>query len=129
MRKSNLLHVLFGAALALGLSLLLVLGLSALIWSGTLPANTPTLSLTIAMGLCTFIGGRFAIRKGSASMVTGFTTGGVLVCVMALICLGVSGSVPFHGRFLATVMMVLAGGAFSGLLGRNKKKKQKQKKK
>ena len=129
MRKSNFLHILLGAAFALGLVLLLVLGAAALIWSGTLPASTPSLALSFCMGLCAFAGGRFAIGKGSGNpIITGIITGGVLTGIIALICLCLSGNIPLHGRFLATILLTLAGGCLSGLFGRKKKRKKNKKK-
>lgn len=128
MHKNSVLHVLIGAGTALGLAFLLVFGVAVLIWSGTLPASTPSMALSICMGVCAFVGGRVAIGKGSAPMVTGIVTGTVLVCFLMVICLIISSKIPSHGGFLALILLTLAGGAASGLFGGKKKQKKKKKK-
>lgn len=123
-----LLPVLIGSGVSIGLTLLLVLGLAGLIWSGILPATTPSIVLSFCAGLCAFVGGRFAIGKGREPMVTGIATGAVLAGVVAMICLSTTGEILFHGQFLATILLILAGGALSGLFGGKKKRKKKKKK-
>lgn len=126
--KGFLLPALMGSGVALVLVLILVLGVAALIWSGTIPAATPSIALSFCMGLCAFAGGRFAIGKGSAPIITGIATGVVLACAMAVISLAASGSIPFHGGFLALILLILAGGGLSGLFGGKKKRKKNKKK-
>lgn len=127
-KRGFLIPVLLGTVFSLGLLLLLVLGIAGLIWSGTLPASTPSIALGFCMGACAFAGGRFAIRKGSDPILTGILTGGVTAVVIAIVCLVFSGELAFHGRFLATILLTLAGGALSGLMGGPKKRKKKKKK-
>lgn len=126
-KKGVFLPALLGGGFALALAMILVLGVAALIWSGTLPAATPSIALSFCMGLCAFAGGRFAIGKGSEPVITGIAVGAVLACTMAVICLVTSGSIPFHGGFLASVLLTLAGGGLSGLFGGKKKPKKKKK--
>lgn len=128
MRKNSILHVLLGAGFALALVLMMVLGVAALILSGTLPPATPSIALSFGMGLCAFAGGRFAISRGRDPIITGIATGGVLACLMVMICLGISGTIPLHGGFLATILLTLAGGGLSGLFGGKKVRKKKKKK-
>ena len=127
-KRGFLIPVLLGTGFSLGLLLLLVLAVAGLIWSGTLPASTPSIALGFCMGACAFAGGRFAIGRGSDPILTGILTGVVLAAVMAIICLVFSGEMAFHGRFLATMLLTLAGGALSGLMGGPKKRKKKKKK-
>ena len=122
------LAVLMGTGFSMALLLILVLAVAALVWSGTLPASTPSIALSLCMGLCAFVGGRFAIGKGSAPMVTGVAVGVVLACLTALICLAGAGRIPVHGAFLMTLLCALAGGSLSGLFGGKKLRKKKKKK-
>ena len=128
MRKNCVLSIFFGAGVALCLALLLVLGLAALIWWGTLPTSAPSIILSICMGVCAFVGGRFAIGRGSEPMLTGIAAGGLLAGLMMGSCLVTSARIPLHGGFLATILLTLAGGGFAGLLGGKKKRKKKKKK-
>lgn len=127
-KRGFLIPVLLGTGVGLGLLLLLVLAVASLIWSGTLPASTPSIALGFCMGACAFAGGRFAIRKGSDPILTGILTGAVTAVLIAIVCLVFSGELAFHGRFLATILLTLAGGALSGLMGGPKKRKKKKKK-
>ena len=128
MRKNSVLHVFFGAGVALALALVLAFGAAILIWFGTIPAGTPSIALNLCMGMCAFIGGRIAIGRGGEPILTGIATGVVLACVMLVVCLCLTGVLPFHGRYLATGMLTLSGGALSGLFGEKKKRKKKKKK-
>ncbi len=80
------------------------------------------------MGLCAFVGGRIAIGRGSDPILISIATGGILCVLMLVICLSVFGAIPFHSKFLATILLTLAGSTLSGLLGDKKKRKKKKKK-
>ena len=118
--------VLLGSGIAMLLLFLLALVMSGLIWSGALPASNPSMFLTICAGVCAFIGGRIAIQKGSGQpILLGVGTGVVLCIILVAICLGNTGKLAFYPQLAGTLLMILAGGAFAGLLGRKKRKKKK----
>lgn len=122
-----ILAMLLGSALSGLLLLLLTLLISALVWSGSVPLETAGMLLTLASGLCAFLGGRVAVKKGSAApFPLGCGVGGLLCLVLALVCLAMSGTVGFHRQLIGILLMTLAGGCLAGLLGKPKKRKKKK---
>ena len=122
-----ILPVLFGTGIALILLLLLTLLVAGLILGGIAPAEQAGMALSLCSGICAFVGGRFSVQKGSGQpMLAGAATAVLLCLVMILICLGSGGSISFHAQFAGTLLMLLAGGCLSGLLGTKKKKKRKK---
>lgn len=122
------LPVLFGSGVALVLILLILLLFAGLISGGILPASSPSFLLSACAGLCAFVGARFSIQKGSLSpIIAGAVTGAVLCLVVVIISLGCREEIAFHGQFASTLLMLLAGGCFAGLLGKKKRKNKKKK--
>lgn len=125
----SVLPVLLGVGLSMGLLFLLVLLTAVLVLGGILPAASSGLALSLAAGLSAFGGSRFAIGKGSGiPILTGGVIGAVLCLLLLLVCLCGRGELAFHGQFIGTLLMALAGGGFAGLLGKGKKKPKKKKK-
>lgn len=124
------LPIFLGLICSLALLALLVLLVAGLILSGVLPAASPGLALSIGAGLCALMGSRLAVAKGSGgSIMTGSLTSGSLCVVMLLVCVLLRGSLAFHGQFIGTLLMILAGGWLAGLFGKKRAKKKPQKKK
>ena len=91
-----ILPVLLGTGVALALLFLSAFLVAALIWGGVLPADNPSLFLTVCAGVCAFIGGRVAIGKGSGqAMLTGALTAAV-VCVALLLIIRSRGACVSH---------------------------------
>ena len=121
------LAILLGTGVGLLLLLLLALLSAALIWGGVLSASVGGILLTVSAGICALVGGRVAVRKGSAPMPAGAAVGGGLCLVLALVCLGTTGTAGFQGQFLGILLMLLAGGCLAGLLGKRTHKSKKKK--
>ena len=121
------LAILLGTGIGLLLLLLLVLLSAGLIWSGSLPVSTASILLSVSCGLCALVGGRVAVRQGSAPMPAGAAVGGGLCLIFVLICLGTTGPEGFHGQFLGSLLLLLAGGCLAGLMGKRQPKRKKKK--
>lgn len=120
--------ILLGSGVALVLILFIFLLIAGFISGGVLPASSPSFLLSVCAGLCAFVGARFSIQRGSLSpMVSGSVTGAVLCLTVMLISFGGREEVAFHGQFASTLLMLLAGGCFAGLLGKKKRKNKKKK--
>lgn len=119
--KGILPAVLLGAGVGLALLMLLVLAASGLVWCGAVPARTPSLLLSLLAFLCAWIGGRIAVKNSSGgTLVAGGLTGAVLCGVLVILCLGIANDIAFPGPWFTTLVLVLAGGCLSGLMGRKK---------
>ena len=123
------LAILWGTGVGFLLLLLLALLSAGLIWGGILPTTMAGILLTISAGLCALIGGRVAVRKGSAPMPAGAAVGGALCVILVLVCLGTTGTAGFQGQFLGILLMLLAGGCLAGLMGKKKGNRKTKKKK
>lgn len=122
-KKRLLPAVLLGAGVGLALLLLLVLATTILIWCGAVPAKTPSLLLSVLAFLCAWIGGRVAVGKAAGgTLIAGGLTGAALCGILLILCLGIAGEPAFPKPWLATLVLVLAGGCLSGLMGRKKKR-------
>lgn len=124
--SQNVLALILGALLALGVELLLLLLGAVAVSSGILRADT-TMQVTAAACLIgCFIGGSFACRSWkSHRLPAGLLTG---VCCFALILLGalIGGSLEFGTQALIELAGCAVGGGLAGLLaGRKKTKKRK----
>lgn len=121
------LPVLLGTGVALTLLFLSAFLVAALIWGGVLPADNPSIFLTVCAGICAFIGGRAAIGKGSGqAMLTGAITAAVVCLVLLLICLAAAGEIAFPMHLGAVMLMTMAGGCLSGMFGKKRRKKRKK---
>ena len=122
-----ILPVLLGTGVALALLFLAAFLVAALIWGGVLPADNPSLFLTVCAGVCALIGGRAAIGKGSGqAMLTGALTAAVVCVALLLICLAAAGELAFPTQLGAVLLMTMAGGCLSGMFGKKRKKKRKK---
>lgn len=125
---ASVVAILLGTGVGLVSLLLLALLSAGLIWGGVLSASMAGVLLTVSAGLCALLGGRVAVGKGSAPMPTGAAVGGGLCLVLALVCLGTTGTAGFQGQFLGILLMLLAGGCLAGLMGKKTRKSKNKKK-
>ncbi len=108
--------VLLGTGVGMLLLLALTLAAAGLIWSGLIPAKTPSLALSLLAGLCAAAGGRAAVRRWKGgTMIAGGLTGLVLCAILAAVCLGTAGHIAFPGPWFATLALLLGGGCLAGL--------------
>lgn len=118
--------ILLGTGVGLVSLLLLALLSAGLIWGGVLSASMAGVLLTVSAGLCALLGGRVAVGKGSAPMPAGAAVGGGLCLILALVCLGTTGTAGFQGQFLGILLMLLAGGCLAWPHGKENAEKQEQ---
>lgn len=119
--------IFLGGGIALILLVLSVFGLAAFTWSGALAPDNAGILLSICGGISALIGGRIAIQKGSGSVfLTGVLNALLLCVIMLIICFGSRGAFVCNTQFLSTLLMMVAGGSFAGLMGRKKPKKKKR---
>lgn len=119
--------IFLGGGIALILLVLSAFVLAALIWGCALSPSNSGILLSICGGVSALIGGRIAIQKGSGSVFLTGVLSALFICViMLIVCVGTRGAFEFNTQFLSTLLMILAGGALAGLLGRKKPKKKKR---
>lgn len=122
----NMLALILGAMLALGVELLLLLLGAAAVSAGILRVDTTMQVTAAACLLGSFVGGSFACRSWkSHRLPAGLLTG---LCCFMLILLGalIGGSFEFGTQALIELAACAVGGGLAGILAGQKKRKRKK---
>jgi len=113
-----------GSLIALGVTLVLLFGVSALMVSGRLPENLMGVMTTLSLGIGSFVGATVAIRKsGARALLIGLSEGGILYAITVVGGAFAESPSLFGGLSPFLFVAAILGGGLAGLLWRHPRRR------